>query len=145
MYGQAPVVQPLGTSSEELDVPEVADATVEQPATEAVPTTHGIVDPAAVLTLKKHWEKNTTQLLSAAGIENYIDAQSSQASNATMTTEAARKLREKLKRSTGVDFMKVDNQDLIVFENGHVLSDAKGELLLSITPTQTEEVRSRLQ
>ena len=84
-------------------------------------------------------------MLSAAGIANYIDAQSSQASNATMTTEAARKLREKLKRSTGVDFMQVDNQDLIVFENGHVLSDAKGELLLTITPTQTEEVRSRLQ
>ena len=133
------------TSCVELDGAEVADATVEQPATEAVPTTHSIVDPAALLTLKKHWEKNTTQLLSAAGIENYIDAQSSQASNATMTTEAARLLREKLKRSTGVDFMKVDNQDLIVFENGHVLSDAKGELLLTITPTQTEEVRSRLQ
>ena len=145
MYGQAPVVQPPVTSCVELDGAEVADATVEQPATEAVPTTHSIVDPAALLTLKKHWEKNTTQLLSAAGIENYIDAQSSQASNATMTTEAARLLREKLKRSTGVDFMKVDNQDLIVFENGHVLSDAKGELLLTITPTQTEEVHSRLQ
>ena len=139
------MVRPLGTSSEELDVPEVADATVEQPTTEAVPTTHGTVDPAAVLTLKKHWEKNTTQLLSAAGIENYIDAQSSQASNATMTTEAARKLREKLKRSTGVDFMKVDNQDLIVFKNGFVLSDAKAELLSITTPPQTEEVRSRLQ
>ena len=50
-----------------------------------------------------------------------------------------------MKRSTGVDFMQVDNQDLIVFKNGFVLSDAKGELLLTITPPQTEEVRSRLQ